>query len=81
MTPSVGRASSVQTATRTVAAAGAEFVYRDLGVGDGVPLVALTHLCANLDSWDTTESGKPVGTSATVCHVKEVVAVGADLAW
>ena len=52
MTPSADRASSAQTATRTITAAGAEFVYRDLGAGDGVPLVALTHLGANLDSWD-----------------------------
>ncbi|MDF9877694.1 pimeloyl-ACP methyl ester carboxylesterase [Cellulosimicrobium cellulans] len=39
--------------TRTVAAAGARFVYRELGVGEGgVPLIGLTHLGANLDSWD-----------------------------
>ncbi|MFT3832429.1 MAG: alpha/beta fold hydrolase [Micropruina sp.] len=46
--------------TRTVVAAGAELVYRELGAdndgdgdGDGgVPLVGLTHLGANLDSWD-----------------------------
>ncbi|MCK9794582.1 alpha/beta hydrolase [Isoptericola sp. 4D.3] len=38
--------------TRTVAVAGAELVYRELGDGRGVPLVGLTHLGANLDSWD-----------------------------
>jgi len=43
----------VDTPTRTVAAAGVRFVYRELGNGhDGVPLVGLTHLGANLDSWD-----------------------------
>jgi len=38
--------------TRTVQVAGAELVYREVGHGRGVPLVALTHLGANLDSWD-----------------------------
>lgn len=48
-----GPARFVDAATRIVAAAGAEFVYRDLSADrDGVPLVGLTHLGANLDSWD-----------------------------
>ena len=34
MTYPADRASSVQTATRTIVAAGAEFVYRELGSGD-----------------------------------------------
>lgn len=38
--------------TSTVSAAGAEIVYRELGPQTGVPLVALTHLGANLDDWD-----------------------------
>ncbi|GLI00143.1 alpha/beta fold hydrolase [Phytohabitans aurantiacus] len=38
--------------TRTVAAAGAVFAYRELGPQAGVPLVVLTHLGANLDNWD-----------------------------
>ena len=44
----------VDASTRTVTAAGATFVYRELGPGrpDTPPLVALTHLGANLDSWD-----------------------------
>lgn len=41
-----------ETPTRTVAAAGAVFAYRELGPQDGVPLVLLTHLGANLDNWD-----------------------------
>ncbi|WP_171814483.1 alpha/beta fold hydrolase [Arthrobacter dokdonensis] len=43
----------VDTPTLTVTAAGVRFVYRELGNGHyGVPLVGLTHLGANLDSWD-----------------------------
>lgn len=43
----------VDASTRTVTAAGARFVYRELGTDyGGVPLVGLTHLGANLDSWD-----------------------------
>ncbi|GAA4489283.1 alpha/beta fold hydrolase [Microbacterium panaciterrae] len=41
------------TPTRSVDAAGATVVYRELGSEHGgIPLVALTHLGANLDSWD-----------------------------
>ncbi|WGW10631.1 alpha/beta hydrolase [Saxibacter everestensis] len=44
----------VDAPTRMVPVAGAEFVYRDLGSehANGVPLVGLAHLGANLDSWD-----------------------------
>lgn len=43
----------VDATTRTVTAAGARFVYRELGADNGgIPLVGLTHLGANLDSWD-----------------------------
>ncbi|WOQ15598.1 alpha/beta hydrolase [Raineyella sp. W15-4] len=43
----------IDAPTRTVTAAGATFVYREFGSHDGgVPLVAMTHLGANLDSWD-----------------------------
>lgn len=38
--------------TSTVSAAGADIAYRELGPRTGVPLVALTHLGANLDDWD-----------------------------
>lgn len=52
--PGAAPARFVDVPTQTGTAAGAQFVYRDLaeGGGDGVPLVALTHLGANLDSWD-----------------------------
>lgn len=43
----------VNAPTRTVPVAGATLVYRELGSEHGgLPLVALTHLGANLDSWD-----------------------------
>ncbi|PRI10463.1 alpha/beta fold hydrolase [Leucobacter massiliensis] len=43
----------VDASTRAVDAADATVVYRELGSEHGgVPLVALTHLGANLDSWD-----------------------------
>ena len=44
----------VDVPTHSIEVAGAEFVYRDLGGQhtDALPLVGLTHLGANLDSWD-----------------------------
>ncbi|PYI38660.1 alpha/beta hydrolase [Arthrobacter psychrolactophilus] len=43
----------VDPPTRTVAIADARFVYRELGTQHGgIPVVGLTHLGANLDSWD-----------------------------
>jgi pimeloyl-ACP methyl ester carboxylesterase len=45
-------ASYADAQTRTIAAAGATFAYRELGPQSGVPLVLLTHLGANLDGWD-----------------------------
>lgn len=44
--------SSRDAVTRVVKAAGAELTYREFGPRAGVPLVALTHLGANLDGWD-----------------------------
>ena len=38
--------------TRRLSAGGAEFAYRQLGPGTGVPVVFLTHLAAVLDNWD-----------------------------
>src|SRR5437879_4008921 len=39
-------------ATRTVAAGGVDFAYRDLGPRTGVPVIFLVHLAGNLDNWD-----------------------------
>ena len=49
-----GRASFLGAPTRRLRVRGEDVVYRDLGTArDGVPpLVALTRLGANLDSWD-----------------------------
>jgi pimeloyl-ACP methyl ester carboxylesterase len=41
-----------KAATRTVAAGGVTFAYRDLGPKTGVPVVFITHLAAVLDNWD-----------------------------
>lgn len=37
---------------RTVTADGVRFTYRDLGPRQGVPVIFLVHLAANLDNWD-----------------------------
>ncbi|WP_329124978.1 alpha/beta fold hydrolase [Streptomyces sp. NBC_01353] len=45
--------SSYQRApTRSVSVRGVDFVYRQLGPQDGVPLILLNHLAAVLDNWD-----------------------------
>lgn len=44
--------TTITAPTRAIEVEGARIVYREIGDGDGVPLVALTHLGANLDSWD-----------------------------
>ena len=38
--------------TRTIAAGGVTFAYRELGPRGGVPVVFFVHLAANLDNWD-----------------------------
>lgn len=38
--------------TRTIAADGVTFAYRELGPRGGVPVVFFVHLAANLDNWD-----------------------------
>jgi pimeloyl-ACP methyl ester carboxylesterase len=38
--------------TRTIAAGGVNFAYRELGPKTGVPVIFLTHLAAVLDNWD-----------------------------
>jgi pimeloyl-ACP methyl ester carboxylesterase len=38
--------------TRTIAAGGVTFAYRELGPATGTPVIFLTHLAAVLDNWD-----------------------------
>lgn len=38
--------------TRTIAAGGVTFAYRELGPRGGVPVVFFVHLAANMDNWD-----------------------------
>ncbi|WP_460959651.1 alpha/beta fold hydrolase [Parasphingorhabdus pacifica] len=44
--------SYAKAPTRTVAAGGITFAYRELGPSGGVPVVFLVHLAATLDNWD-----------------------------
>ncbi len=44
--------SYANTPTRSVSVRGVDFVYRELGPDDGVPLILLNHLSAVLDDWD-----------------------------
>jgi hypothetical protein len=52
MTPRQAATRLRAAETRTVLLDGAEIVYREVGASDGIPLVALNHLAANLDNWD-----------------------------
>jgi pimeloyl-ACP methyl ester carboxylesterase len=38
--------------TKSVSLGGARFVYRELGIDTGVPVVLVNHLAGNLDNWD-----------------------------
>lgn len=38
--------------TKAVSVGGTRFVYRELGIGTGVPVIFVNHLAANLDNWD-----------------------------
>ena len=38
--------------TKSVSVGGTRFVYRELGIDTGVPVIFLNHLAANLDNWD-----------------------------
>ena len=38
--------------TKSVSVGGTRFVYRQLGINTGVPVIFLNHLAANLDNWD-----------------------------
>jgi pimeloyl-ACP methyl ester carboxylesterase len=48
----VGGASYADAPTKSVSVGGTRFVYRDLGLTSGVPVIFLNHLAANLDNWD-----------------------------
>jgi len=52
MSEPVRTQSQRNSPTLSITAAGADFAYRQFGSDAGVPLVVLTHLGANLDSWD-----------------------------
>ncbi|MDH6522018.1 pimeloyl-ACP methyl ester carboxylesterase [Streptomyces sp. SAI-135] len=45
-------ATATAAPTRTVDVAGTPFAYREVGTGQGVPLVLLHHVTAVLDDWD-----------------------------
>jgi pimeloyl-ACP methyl ester carboxylesterase len=50
--PFPSRSSYKNAPTRSVSVDGVDFVYRQLGPEDGVPLILLIHLAGNLDNWD-----------------------------
>ncbi|MER5750198.1 alpha/beta hydrolase [Streptomyces sp. NPDC002088] len=50
--PTPAPTSYKNTPTRSVSVRGVDFVYRQLGPDDGVPLILLNHLSAVLDNWD-----------------------------
>src|SRR5437667_10575877 len=51
--PQSGVTTSYKNAsTRTVAAGGVDFAYRQLGPKAGVPVIFLVHLAGTLDNWD-----------------------------
>jgi pimeloyl-ACP methyl ester carboxylesterase len=47
-----GGASYKNAPTKSVSVGGTRFVYRELGIDSGVPVIFLNHLAANLDNWD-----------------------------
>ncbi|MEV0643392.1 alpha/beta hydrolase [Streptomyces sp. NPDC050619] len=50
--PSASQSSYKTAPTRSVSVDGLDFVYRQLGPEDGVPLILLIHTAGNLDDWD-----------------------------
>jgi pimeloyl-ACP methyl ester carboxylesterase len=48
----VGVTSYKNVPTKSVSVGDTRFVYRELGIGTGVPVIFLNHLAANLDNWD-----------------------------
>jgi pimeloyl-ACP methyl ester carboxylesterase len=47
-----GATSYKNASTKSVSVGGTQFVYRELGVETGIPVIFFNHLAANLDSWD-----------------------------
>ncbi|MHA3018910.1 alpha/beta fold hydrolase [Mycobacterium sp. BMJ-28] len=47
-----GGTSYQNAPTKSVSVGGTAFVYRELGIDSGVPVIFLNHLAANLDNWD-----------------------------
>jgi pimeloyl-ACP methyl ester carboxylesterase len=47
-----GGTSYKNAPTKSVSVAGTRFVYRELGIDSGVPVIFVNHLAANLDNWD-----------------------------
>jgi pimeloyl-ACP methyl ester carboxylesterase len=47
-----GGTSYKNAPTKSVSVGGMRFVYRELGIDTGVPVIFLNHLAANLDNWD-----------------------------
>ena len=46
------RSTWTNASTRSIDVSGAKFVYRQLGADNGVPVIFLNHLAAELDRWD-----------------------------
>jgi pimeloyl-ACP methyl ester carboxylesterase len=47
-----GATSYKNAPTKSVSIDGTRFVYRELGIDTGVPVIFVNHLAANLDNWD-----------------------------
>src|SRR3954463_15276745 len=47
-----GGTSYKNAPTKSVSVGGTKFVYRELGIDSGVPVIFVNHLAANLDNWD-----------------------------
>lgn len=47
-----GGTSYKNAPTKSVSVGGTRFVYRELGIDSGVPVIFVNHLAANLDNWD-----------------------------
>ena len=47
-----GGTSYKNAPTKSISVGGTRFVYREMGIDAGVPVIFLNHLAANLDNWD-----------------------------